>query len=70
MTFRGPEVLNDTFEKIGFQCFVRHKPLQVRHLKPELTFPAVLGWRLTIVDRLDLIAPLVQQTPRHTQFPR
>jgi len=32
MTFRGPEALTDTFEKISFQRFVRYHPLQMRHL--------------------------------------
>ena len=31
MTFRGPEVLNDTFEKIQFQRLARYQTLQFRH---------------------------------------
>jgi hypothetical protein len=56
-----PRLFARRLEKIGFQCFVRYQPLQLRHLKPEFTFPAVFGRRLTIVDRLDLIAPLADE---------
>jgi hypothetical protein len=31
MTFRGPEALTDTFEKIQFQSLSRHQTLQFRY---------------------------------------
>jgi hypothetical protein len=51
--------LQGTFEKIGFQCFVRHQPLQLRDLQPQFAFFAVLWWCVAVVNRFDLVAPFI-----------
>jgi hypothetical protein len=52
--------LQGTFEKIGFQRFVRHQPLQLRGLQSQFPFSGVLRRTLSVVDRLQLITPLVR----------
>jgi hypothetical protein len=62
------DFLQGTFEKIGFQRFVRYQPFQLRHLQPEFTIPAVFRWPLTVINWLQLIAPFVQQSAMHAQL--
>jgi len=63
-----PDFLQGTFEKIGFQRFVRHQPLQLRNLLSQFALFRVLRRTLSVVNRLLLITPLVQQPPLHAQF--
>src|ERR1700744_3598122 len=64
------DFLQGTFEKICFQRFVRHQALQLRPLEPELALPAVLRWRFPIVNRFQLVAPLIEQPSMHTELCR
>ena len=38
MTFRGPQALTDTFEKIHLQGFLRQHALQIAHLLAQLSY--------------------------------
>jgi hypothetical protein len=61
------DFLQGTFEKIGFQRFVRHQPLQLRDLEPEFTLLAVLRRNLAVIHRLQTISPFVQQALVHAE---
>jgi hypothetical protein len=60
--------LQGTFEKIHLQRLVGHKSLQSVDLSAQLTFAGVRRWWLAVLDRLQLIAPLVQQAPVYAEF--
>jgi hypothetical protein len=62
------DFLQGTFEKIGLQRFVRYQPLQLGYLKPQFTLFGVLRRCLAVVNRLQLIAPFVQQPAMHAEF--
>lgn len=44
--------MQETFEKVGFQRFVRQQTLQLHDLKPEYSLFAILRCARAIVDRV------------------
>jgi hypothetical protein len=62
------DFLQGTFEKICFQRFIRHQPLQQADLLPQFTLSRVCRWSFAVIDRLQLITPLVQQPPMHAEL--
>jgi hypothetical protein len=62
--------LQGTFEKIRFQRLVGDQALQLTNLLPQLTLAGVRRWSIAVLDRLQLISPLVEQAPVNAQLLR
>jgi hypothetical protein len=69
ITFRGPEALTDTLEKIHFQCFLGQQSLQPMHLLPVRRFMRVRPWCFfSWLEVIEFGLPLVETPSAYAQF--